>query len=47
MEVLKPDLIWIEGRCYRINPQNSSQIENSERPEEYEYEEESMGFNEN
>jgi len=23
MDILKPDLIWIEGRCYRLNIQNS------------------------
>jgi hypothetical protein len=24
MDVLKPDLMWIEGRCYRLNIQGSS-----------------------
>ncbi|XP_069677190.1 activating signal cointegrator 1 complex subunit 1 isoform X2 [Periplaneta americana] len=24
MDILKPDLMWLEGRCYRINPQHSS-----------------------
>jgi hypothetical protein len=24
MDILKPDLMWIEGRCYRLNIQDSS-----------------------
>jgi hypothetical protein len=23
MDILKPDLMWIEGRCYRLNIQDS------------------------
>jgi hypothetical protein len=24
MDILKPDLMWIEGRCYRLNIKDSS-----------------------
>jgi hypothetical protein len=24
MDILKPELMWIEGRCYRLNFQDSS-----------------------
>jgi hypothetical protein len=24
MDVLKPELIWVEGRCYRLNFEDSS-----------------------
>lgn len=23
MDILKPPLLWIEGRCYRINPEDN------------------------
>ncbi|PSN41834.1 Activating signal cointegrator 1 complex subunit 1 [Blattella germanica] len=36
MDILKPELIWIEGRCYRINPQDAAFSGQMEEDEPYE-----------
>ncbi|KAJ9576940.1 hypothetical protein L9F63_006466 [Diploptera punctata] len=43
MDILKPDVMWIEQRCYRINPRDSSiQIDNGERFDKDEFTEENL-----
>jgi hypothetical protein len=43
MDILKPDLLWIEGRCYRLNIQDSSyRVEEDEQFVDDGFAEESM-----